>query len=146
MKAYHFVAETLRDGREIPADGEWLQHLGDEIVICESGLHASKHPFDALNYAPGATLCLVECEDIVTEQHDKFVCRRRKIIARFDATNLMRQFARNQAVDVLHLWEAPAVVVYYLLSGDETARDAARDAFVSRCSGGSFLYCSWARW
>ena len=62
--AYHFVDEKLRDGRPIPADGEWLVHEGD-AVLCESGLHASRDPFGALQYAPGATLCLVECEDIV---------------------------------------------------------------------------------
>lgn len=33
VRAYHFVAETLRDGAPIPADGEWLTHDGD-VVIC----------------------------------------------------------------------------------------------------------------
>ena len=47
MKAYHFVGSTLRDGSPIPGDGEWLEHTG-EVKICSSGLHASKHPFDAL--------------------------------------------------------------------------------------------------
>lgn len=61
MITYHFVKGTLRDGRPVPADGEWLEHKGS-LVMCESGLHASAHPFDALRYAPGATLCLVELD------------------------------------------------------------------------------------
>ena len=28
MKGYHFVGDKLRDGRPIPADGEWLVHDG----------------------------------------------------------------------------------------------------------------------
>ena len=124
MKAYHFVGKTLRDGTPIPADGEWLEHKG-ECVICESGLHASKHPFDALQYAPGETLCLVECEDIAAEQDDKFVCRRRKIVARFDATEMLWAMSRWAALQVIHLWEAPPVVRDYLQTGDKSLRAAA---------------------
>lgn len=53
---YHFVGATLRDGRPVPQDGEWLEHAGP-LVLCRSGLHASLHPFDALQYAKGATCC-----------------------------------------------------------------------------------------
>jgi hypothetical protein len=133
--AYHFVGEKLRDGRPIPPDGEWLVHEG-EMVICESGLHASKHPLDALNYAPGGTLCLVECEDIGEEHNDKFVCRCRKIVKRIDATELLWKASREFALSVIHLWDAPQVVRDFLATGDESlraaaldaARDAARDA------------------
>jgi hypothetical protein len=125
--AYHFCGETLRDGSPIPPDGEWLVHDGP-VEICETGLHASKHPFDALRYAPGATLCLVECEGVVTEQEDKFVCRRRKIVKRLDATELLRKFARDCALSVIHLWDPPPVVRQYLETGDESLRDAAWDA------------------
>ena len=127
MKAYHFVGPTLRDGRPVPPDGEWLEHDGP-CVMCESGLHASRHPFDALRYAPGSTLCLVECEDVVEEVSDKLVCRRRKIVRRIDATELLRRFARQQAIKVLHLWNAPQVVRDYLATGDESLRSAARSA------------------
>ena len=127
MRAYHFVAETLRDGRAVPADGEWLEHEGP-MVMCESGLHASLHPFDALQYAPGATLCLVDVEGVVEEQGDKLVARRRRIVRRVDATALLREFARWCALQVIHLWDAPAVVREYLETGREDLRDAASDA------------------
>ena len=138
MKAYHFTGDTLRDGRPIPAIGEWLDHPGP-IVPCESGLHASEHPFDALQFAPGPMLHLVELDgEIQTHgnQPDKIVGRRRKIVASIDATDLLREFARWCALQVAHLWDCPPVVSQYLETGDESIRaaawaadrDAARDA------------------
>ncbi len=127
IRAYHFVGKKLRDGRPVPADGEWLVHEGP-AVLCKSGLHASRHPFDALQCAPGGVLCLVECDDIVDEQEDKLVCRRRRIVARFDATDLLREFARICALSVIDKWKAPKVVRDYLETGDESLRDATRAA------------------
>ena len=125
--AYHFVGDTLRDGRPVPSDGEWLVH-DEPVVICKSGLHASRRPWHALKFAPGATLCRVECDGIAEEHDDKLVCSRRRIIARIDATDLLRRFARDEARRVLHLWGAPDVVRRYLETGDESIRAAAWDA------------------
>jgi hypothetical protein len=128
MKAllgYHFVGDTLRDGRPIPADGEWLTHDGP-IVPCESGLHMSVDPFDALQYAPGATLCRVELRgDLIEHGGDKWVGRRRRIVARIDATTLLRRFACDCALSVAHLWDMPGVVWEYLKTMDESLRNAA---------------------
>jgi len=111
MNAYHFVAETLRDGRPIPPIAEWLVHEG-EIEICKSGLHFSLHPFDAFSFSPSEAkyLCLVEVEDVVETESDKGVCRRRKIITRIECEELLRSFARWCALQVIHLWDAPPVV------------------------------------
>ena len=127
IRAYHFVGDKLRDGCPVPTDGEWLVHDGP-VRMCESGLHASRHPFDALMYAPGPILCLVDCDEIDAEDVDKLVCRRRRIVARFDATTMLRAFARQCALDVIHLWDAPQVVRDYLTTGDESLRDGTRDA------------------
>ena len=120
MKAYHFTkGNKLRDGRPLPAIGEWLEHVGP-IVPCESGLHASEDPFDALQYAPGSMLHLVELDgELVThgDPPDKVVGRRRRIIASIDATDLLREFAA-------HLWACPPVVRQYLETGDESIRAA----------------------
>ena len=40
----------------------------------------------------------------------------------------LRKFARCCALDVAHLWNMPDVVREYLETGDDTKRDAARDA------------------
>src|SRR5574343_214538 len=125
IRAYHFVGDKLRDGCPVPPDGEWLVHDGP-VRMCASGLHASRHPFDALMYAPGPVLCLVDCDEIDAEENDKLVCRRRRIVARFDATTMLRAFARQCALDVIHLWDAPQVVRDYLTTG--AARAAAWDA------------------
>ena len=61
IRAYHFTGPKLRDGRDLPADGEWLiEPL--PLKMCQKGLHYSEHPFDALHYAPGFTLCLVDVD------------------------------------------------------------------------------------
>jgi len=126
VRAWHFVGDTLRDGSPIPADGVMLKHDG-RLVMCESGLHASLHQFDALQYAPGNTLCLVECGGQIEHQSDKLVCTERTIIVRMDAEPMLRYFARQQALSVVHLWDAPQVVLDYL-AGDDAARAAARAA------------------
>lgn len=126
IKAWHFVGDRLRDGRPIPADGEWLVHEGP-IEICASGLHASRRPWHALQYAPGAVLCYVECRGDIHEQDDKFVCRERRILVRADVTETLHYFARMQALSAVHLWHEcpPGVVLDYLMTGEESIRDAA---------------------
>lgn len=128
--AWHFVGDTLRDGRPVPADGVKLVHAG-EVIPCGSGLHASIHPFDALRYAPGATLCLVRCGGVIKhhgDPTDKLACSERTIVACMDATEMLRYFARMRALSVAHLWDAPDVVLDYLMTGDESVRAAARAA------------------
>lgn len=127
IRAFHFVGDTLLDGRPVPADGVWLEHDGP-IAICVSGLHASRRPWHALAYAPGPVLCEVEVEGVEAEHDDKLVARRRRIVRRVDLTDDLRAFARQCALDVIHLWEAPDVVRRYLETGDESLRAAARDA------------------
>jgi hypothetical protein len=90
--------------------------------MCESGLHASRNLMDALQYAPGPYLRLVEVDDIVTEQPDKLVCRRRRTIQQIGATQLLREFARWCALQVIHLWDAPPIVRQYLETGDAGLR------------------------
>src|SRR4051812_47432285 len=109
--AWHFVGNALRDGRPIPADGELLKFDGTPI-LCQRGLHASLHPYDALNYAPGPILCRVECSGTIIRGDDKLVCTERTIIARADATEAMRYFARYQALSAIDNWqqEPPEVV------------------------------------
>ena len=125
--AWHFVGETLRDGRPIPPDGEWLEHDGD-LVLCESGLHASERIIDALKYAPGGTVCRVELDGEILKDDDKVVARRRRVLWRVDGEEVLQAFSRRVALDVAHLWDMPDVVRQYLETGDESKRSAAWDA------------------
>jgi hypothetical protein len=132
MKAWHFVGKTLRDGSPIPADGVQLVYHG-ALKLCESGLHASLHPYDALMYAPGDTLCLVHCAGKIIQDTDKLVCSERTIIARMDATEMLRYFARMQALSVIdHYPNSDDDAVFdYLMTGEgaTAARSAADSAY-----------------
>ena len=129
MKAYHFTGKKLRDGRGIPKIGEWLVHDGP-LEMCSSGLHASREPFDALQYAPGSILHLVEVGGEIIKGDDKLVARKRKILASFDAEDLLWEYARQCALDVYHLWgndqtDPKGVCKRYLETGDEKLGAAA---------------------
>jgi len=128
--AYHFVGSTLRDGRPVPEDNFKLVHEGP-VKICNSGLHASLSAFDAMLYVPGNVICKVHCSGIVESHDDKFVCRERTILQRFDATELMDSFSRECALSVIHLWDAPEIVIKYLKTGDPELRDPAMSAAMS---------------
>ena len=114
------------DGRPIVI-GQKLSIKG-KLVICRNALHGSFHPFDALQYAPGPILHRVLFSSARVEYSDKVGSRSRTVLASVDATAMLRQFARTQALSVIHLWEAPTIVREYLETGDETKRDAATAA------------------
>ena len=153
--AYHFTdGYHLRDGAPLEVGREYV--FDGEPVMCECGYHASRHVFDAMMNAPGSILSRVECKEITDECDDKLVCRRRRVIATIDATKILQKFARMCALDVIHLWDAPDVVVRYLKTGDESLRDAARipawDASSARASGAASsaeaaaMDAAWAAW
>ena len=139
VRAYHFTSTKLRDGTPIPVIGHKLVFKGKPI-LCEQGLHASLHPFDALQYAPGPFLDIVEMSGTIIYGNDKLVATERTRIKGIDATAMLRLFARQQALSVLHLWpNAPAVVRKYLETGDESLRKAAWAA--ARAA-----WAAWAAW
>ncbi len=125
--AWHFVGDTLRDGSPIPDNGAVLQHEGP-LEMCASGLHASKRIRDALWYAPGGTICRVRLSGERLGDADKIVAAERKIIWRVNGEDLLREFARACALDVIDLWDAPDIVREFLETGNEELRAAAWDA------------------
>lgn len=131
MKAYHFTGKTLRDGRPIPKIGEKLVHEGP-IVPCRSGLHASIRVIDALCYAPGNIVHIVELDgDVVHHKDDKIVGRERTILASIDATEILLKFRRWAALKALEMIENPdPIIKYYLETGYASdAAAAAADAW-----------------
>jgi hypothetical protein len=131
VKAWHFLPDDgkLRYGdSRTPEVGEWLTCSPGELELCYNGMHASKDILDALSYAPGSTICRVELRGEVIQGDNKLVARERKILWKLDATETLRKFARMCALDVVHLWDAPEVVIRYLKTGEESIREAAADA------------------
>jgi hypothetical protein len=105
MKAWHFTNDKLRDGKPVPAIGEKLVHKGD-LVLCESGLLASKRIIDALHYASGHMIHRVECGGEIIHGEDELVCTERTILFTVNGERLLRRFARMCGLDVIHLWDA----------------------------------------
>lgn len=129
--AWHFLGADWRtvEGGLLVEAGKPLIHMGD-LLPCRSGLHASIRAIDALSYARGPVVTLVECEgEFVDHGQDKFVCRKRTALWGYDCTEELWTFARLCALDVLHLWpDAPAVVREFLKTGNEDLRPAASAA------------------
>lgn len=129
--AWHFIGADWRTstGGLLVEIGKPLIHVGD-LIPCVSGLHASTRAIDALQYACGPVVTLVECEgDFVDDNGDKFVCRKRTALWGYDATDGLWAFARLAALEVLHFWsDAPAVVREFLETGNEDLRAAASSA------------------
>ena len=129
VRAYHFVGDKLLDGRPVPKDGELLRFDG-RPVLAHQGLHASLHPFDALRYARGATLCLVDVGGVIVYGRDKLAGTERTIVARIDARELLSYFSRMLAVSVLDKWpvQPSDCVLNFLMTGDSRLYT---DAFLS---------------
>ena len=131
MKAWHFLKadKKLRYGdNRIVRPGVWMKSKAKELMMCDAGMHASKDILDALDYAPGPIVCRVELGGEMIHQDGKSCARKRRVIWMYDATNVLRKFARLCALDVIDKWDAPEVVIRYLKTGDESIRVAAWDA------------------
>ena len=126
---WHFSTGTLRygDGRAIVV-GE-THEVSGPLKLCERGLHASERIIDALYYAPGPMIYRVRLHgEVLRGNDDKACATHRTYLAGCDATDILRLFARQCALDVIHLWGAPSIVREYLKTGDESIREAAQEA------------------
>jgi len=104
--AWHFLSDAglMRDGRK-PRKVE--THKGP-LILCDSGLHASRDILDALRYAPGVVLCRVRCSGEIEQDNDKLACTRREILWRMDVRNTLREFARLCALRAVRIHAARA--------------------------------------
>jgi hypothetical protein len=128
--AWHFLSSdwTAYGGFKVEIGA--LYTMEPPIVPCDRGFHASVRCIDALRYAPGPVVTLVECDGAIVDHGspvDKFACSERRAVWGYDATEELRYFARWCALEVIHLWpNAPEVVREYLESGDESIQAEAR--------------------
>jgi outer membrane protein assembly factor BamB len=111
-------------------------------VLCKHGLHASKKIIDALEYARGDIIWKVELGGVVLKGDDKMVATERTYIdGGVDISEVLKKFARMCALDVVHLWDAPDVVMEYLKTGNETLRYTAWSAACNSAGAGG---AAWA--
>ena len=134
IKGWWFAEDSRElangDGRKIKLG---ITHkVKGEIIPCKNGLHLSPKILDALIYAPGNIIYMVEGTGTIVPHGnpiDKYACSERTYISGgIDASKTISKFARLCALDVIHLWDAPEVVVRYLKTGDVDIRDLARAA------------------
>ena len=134
IKGWWFAEDSRElangDGRKIKLG---ITHkVKGEIIPCKNGLHLSPKILDALTYAPGNIIYMVEGTGTIVPHGnpiDKYACSERTYISGgIDASKTISKFARLCALDVIHLWDAPEVVVRYLKTGDVDIRAAAARA------------------
>ena len=136
MKAFYFAREDRKlrynDNRSIIV-GE--THTVDCIpLVCKRGLHASTRLIDALLYAPGNILYHVELSGDLDKGNDKVAATKRTYLKEFDATELLREFARKQGlinIDKIKPYcsdKEYTLILDYLNTGNETIRKAAESA------------------
>ena len=144
--AWHFINADWRTstGGLLVEVGKPLIHAG-ELDPCRIGLHASTRGIDALSYAAGPVVTMVECGGEFIDHGspvDKFVCRERTALWGYDCTDELWTFARLCALEVLPLWsDAPQVVRDFLETGDEDLR-AAAGAAAAAAAGAAALESS----
>ena len=128
--AWHFLPNDrkLRYGDNRIAEPGVTHTVNCKPVLCESGLHASIKPLDALHYAPGPIVSQVEISGDLIIGDDKLAGTSRKYLWIADAEQTLNNYARWCALEVIHLWDAPEIVKRFLETGDESLRDAARGA------------------
>ena len=117
VTAWHFLREDRRlshdDGRKV-VEGETLSisaarrvtpgafglhaPAARRVTPCEFGLHASEWLVDAIKFASGPILCLVEVwGDVARHGDDKIAGRHRKVLEMHDVTRELREYACDVA-------------------------------------------------
>jgi len=127
------------DGRQIAVG---ITHkVEGEVVPCNHGLHLSPRAIDALRYASGPIVYRVEGRGTIVPHGnpvDKYACSEREYLSGgVDCSETLRRFARMCALDVIHLWDAPDVVIRFLKTGDEKLRAAAMYAAEAAARAGA---------
>ena len=131
------------DGREIVL-GE-THKVDDPPILCIRGLHASLTVLSALSYAQSAILYRVSLGGTIVHGLGKSCATERTYLSCLDATSILRKFARECALSVIDLWNAPSVVRRYLTTGDEEYRaDANAAAWDAEVAARSAKVASWA--
>jgi hypothetical protein len=106
------------DGRDIAIGVEHTIKGPPKLGIY--GLHGSRLILDALRYAPGPIVWVVDLSGRIKQGSDKIVATRRKYVAGgIDISDILQRFARSEALLVADKWECPEIVKRWLETGDE---------------------------
>lgn len=140
MRAYYFATEKrklrYRDNRPIVVGETHTVDITESpLEFCNWGLHASERALDALKYAPGSILYIVKLSGEILTDDDKLCAEKRTYLAELDAAELLREFARKQAlINIVKIKpycnddEEYNTIVNYLITGNTQLRSAAESA------------------
>lgn len=117
--------DDLRYGDRRKAAPGAAHEITETPVLCCRGLHASPRIMDALRHAPGPIVYRVKISGDIQVGDDKICGRRREYLWRVDCSEILPAFSRRCALDVVHMWDAPDVVLHFLRTGDGAAAKAA---------------------
>ena len=133
VKAWYFARKGNRLGfgdNRIVRVG--ITHTTDrKPVLCEHGFHGSTRVIDALLYASYHILYRVVLSGEMDIGGDKIAAQARQYLQRFDMKDILREFARKQALINIHKIKpyTPkadyASIVRWLETGDESVRSLA---------------------
>jgi hypothetical protein len=145
MKAYWFSNNEKRLGygdNRVVRLGRTHKHKGP-LELGESGLHASLKPLDALRYALGHHLWVVELSGEILTGSDKLCASERTYLHHLNCEQLLREFARKQTLINIEknrpYTNQSDQILRYLQTGDESIQSAAWLAAQSAAQSAAWL-------
>ena len=107
MRAYHFLKEGMTGGygNEPPWTVGERREVKGKLSLCQWGYHYGFTPNDALDYASGPILCLVEVQKRGPKDGTKGCSRSRKLLKAVNVERIFHELACDIAEDVLPIFE-----------------------------------------
>jgi len=117
---FRFEGSTLTDGRAMPADGQWVAARASNLF---TGYNT---PWEALLHATGPTLCVItlSADASYAAESRTWLAKGKKIVKRLNASQMLRAFSLQLALEVAPYWKPSPMVREFLCSGDATLREA----------------------
>jgi len=134
IRGWYFAEESrkLRYGDDRPIVIGQTHTIEGKPELCECGLHFSVNILDALKHAPGPILYYVEGSGGMDMGVDKISAKSRAYLAGFDASEMLREFARKVALinieKIKPYTDKYNLIVEYLETGNTDLRSAVESA------------------
>jgi len=152
MKAWYFADNNrkLRYGDNRPIVIGETHTVDCNPILCKQGLHGSVSIMDALSYAPGPVLYLVDINGDIDVGEDKICGSSRTYLMGFDASDMLfeaaRMFALVNIENIKPYTNKYDLIVEYLKTGNSDLRSAAESAARSAAISAAWSAAESAAW
>ena len=94
IKGYKFIQDNMKsqNGNTEWKLKQWKKHKG-QLIMCESGFHASKTPLQSLNYPYGNKWFMIEAKGQIIRDKDKFCAQEMRLIKELPTKKISVEFA-----------------------------------------------------